>query len=156
MSGEPDNLTPSGAWRDVFLDVLRASANVSRAARAAGVARTYVYEAKKADPDFAAAWAEAITEGVDELEESARDWALKGVKTPVFYKGRKVGYVHVKNAGVLLALLKAHRPDVYGNKVTAEHTGEVKVTIVHESGDPPYADEAAPGADPADDFDDEV
>jgi len=58
-------------WQAGFLHALRASGNVSAAARAAGTCRSRCYEARRRDPGFAAAWADALEEAADRLEMEA-------------------------------------------------------------------------------------
>jgi hypothetical protein len=50
-------------WRDVFLEVLAGGGSTALAARAAGKARSSVYEARISSPRFAAAWDEALMDG---------------------------------------------------------------------------------------------
>jgi len=56
------------AERQVFLDHLAACCNVTRAAAAAGVGVSTVYDARRRDPVFAAQWDEAIEAGYATLE----------------------------------------------------------------------------------------
>jgi len=51
-----------------FLEVLTATANVTAAARAAGVSKVAAYNRRKLWPAFAAAWDAAIAEGYVRLE----------------------------------------------------------------------------------------
>jgi len=54
--------------RQVFLDHLASCCNVTRAAGAAGVGVTTVYDARRADPVFAEQWEQAIEAGYATLE----------------------------------------------------------------------------------------
>lgn len=56
------------AERQVFLDHLAACCNVTRAAAAAGVGVSTVYDARRRDPGFAAQWDVAIEAGYATLE----------------------------------------------------------------------------------------
>ncbi len=56
------------AERQVFLDHLAACCNVTRAAAAAGVGVSTVYDARRRDPAFAEAWDQAIEAGYATLE----------------------------------------------------------------------------------------
>ena len=49
-------------WRQAFLDSLRVTGNVSAAARLVGKARASLYRMRRNDPDFAAAWQDALEE----------------------------------------------------------------------------------------------
>ncbi|HEX5269979.1 MAG TPA: hypothetical protein VFW33_05810 [Gemmataceae bacterium] len=132
-------------WERKFLAELRRSGNHSAAARAAKIDRTVPYKARQDDPDFAAAYADAMEEACDGLELEARRRAHDGVDVPVIYKGRLCGsWVDAEGKEVasdapgarfvplvlkeysdslLLALLKAHRPERFKDNVKLEHTG---------------------------------
>lgn len=62
---------PKGSWtvakRAAFLDELASSCNVTRAAVAAQMSATAAYSLRRRDPVFAAAWAEAIEQGIETL-----------------------------------------------------------------------------------------
>lgn len=81
-----------------------------KAAALAGVSRAAAYKARKADPDFARAWREALGEGCDRLEEEAWRRAVEGVAEPVFYRGEQCGVIRRYSDQLLIVLLKAHRP----------------------------------------------
>lgn len=53
--------------RQIFLDTLAATCNVTESCRAAGMALRAVYPLKRRDAAFAAAWDKAISEGFDRL-----------------------------------------------------------------------------------------
>lgn len=91
--------------REMFLDELRKTCNVSHAARAAGVGRRTVYQWRDADPAFAEAWADAEEEAVDALELAARERAMDS------------------SDRMMEILLKAHRPEKYVERVRSELTG---------------------------------
>ncbi|CAB4149752.1 hypothetical protein UFOVP555_26 [uncultured Caudovirales phage] len=97
----------------VFLDELRDTANVTLAARAAGVTPGTAYKHKREDVLFAERWEEALGEAVDMLEHEAHRRAFKGNEEPVFYKGDECGYVTKYSDTLAMFLLKAHRPDKY-------------------------------------------
>ena len=78
-----------------FISALRAGKSIAAAARAAGVGRRTVYDWRDRDAAFAARWDEAWDVGTDHLE----DLALKGAEQG--------------SERLLLALLKARRPDRY-------------------------------------------
>ena len=63
-------------WQAGFLHALRASGNVSAAARAAGTCRSRCYEARRRDPGVAAAWADALEEAA-KLQNEALALALE-------------------------------------------------------------------------------
>lgn len=103
--------------RDIFLEQLRLTCNVSHAARAAGIGRRTAYDWRDADPGFAAAWDEAEEEAIDALELAARERAIDG------------------SDRMMEILLKAHRPEKYVDKLKTELTGKdggpVKLDMRH-------------------------
>lgn len=113
-----------------FCDYLKKTCNVSRAAELAGVSNTSVYAARKSDPDFAAAWEEALDYGVDMLELEAQRRAFHGTLKPVFYKGDIVGQITEYSDPLAMFLLKAHRPEKYRERseVKTENTTRLVLT----------------------------
>lgn len=81
--------------KEEFLSYLREMPNVSRACRLVGLSRTAMYFEREEDPEFAAAWEEALREGVEALEEAA--------------------WIRAQSVSDTLAifLLKAHAPEKY-------------------------------------------
>jgi hypothetical protein len=100
-----------------FLKSLADTGNVTAAVAVAGTSRTRVYELRKADPAFAAAWEEAEEIAADALEAEARRRAVEGTQEPLVSAGRIVRdddglpiAVRRYSDNLLPALLKAHRP----------------------------------------------
>lgn len=106
----PDDatLTPNkggatgGQWQDAFISALRNSGNIRASCLAAGVSREMAYKERRRLATFAKRWDEALEESIDLLEAAARQRALSISDT------------------LLIFLLKAHRPDKYGEKVRLE------------------------------------
>ena len=94
-----------------FLATLAECCNVSEAARSAGVTRKTAYDWRNSDPDFAAAWEEAIEEAADKLEQVAWDRATVD-----------------KSDRMLEILLKAHRPQKFVER--RELSGTIAFTKV--------------------------
>lgn len=94
-----------------FLASLAIDGNVTRAANAAGVDRSNAYQRRLRNPEFANRWDEAIEAANDAIEAEARRRAVDGVEEPVFYKGVQVGVERRYSDGLLIALLKRHRPE---------------------------------------------
>ena len=99
------------AWQAVFIDGLRATGNVSEAARGANICRSRVYECRHRDQAFAAAWADALEEAADRLEMEAFRRAVEGIGEDRFFKGDVVGRVTRYSDRLLMFLLKARRPE---------------------------------------------
>ena len=119
-----------------FLEVLSKCANVAAAARAAEFSRQHAYRLRARDPRFAAAWDEALAEAVDGLAQLAWQRAVEGVEEPVYYRGEVVGQRRRTCNQLLMFLLRAHRPEVYGTAARAPAAAPT---------DRPAAPDAAPG-----------
>ncbi len=111
------------AARQRFLETLRATGNVSAAARAVGLARSSAYRLRRRDAAFAAAWDDAEQEAVDLLEQEARRRALDGVAEPLMGGGKlirdddgRVMTIRRHNDRLLEMLLKAHRPERFRDR----------------------------------------
>jgi hypothetical protein len=74
--------------RRAFLKALAETGNVSEAARASNVSRSFAYAKKLADVDFAAEWIDALESATDVLEAEARHRAVEGVAQPHFHQGQ--------------------------------------------------------------------
>jgi hypothetical protein len=111
---------PSIAVRKAcFIDILRRTANVSRAAREAGLSSSTAYEHRARHPSFAAAWDAAIAEALDELEDALIARAKHGVEKPVYFRGQQVGSVRTYSDALGMFMLKARRPEIYARLQTA-------------------------------------
>ena len=116
-------MTPKKArkhWKPLFLDTLRRTGNVVRAANNADVARQVVYRARGSSTKFKADWDEALEEARELLESEARRRAEIGVEEPVFYQGEIVGHIRKYSDNLLMFLLKAHWPQKFRENVTVD------------------------------------
>ena len=100
-----------------FLEALSETGIVSTAATMAGTSRTRVYELRRTDPAFAAAWDEAEQIATDRLEQEARRRAVEGLLEPLVSGGKLVRdddgqpiMVRRYSDRLLAELLKARRP----------------------------------------------
>ena len=109
-----------GQWsrrrQAVFFDVLRRTANVSAACRAAGVPRGRAYALRRADDGFRREWHQALEEALDDLEAELRRRAMDGVDKPVFYAGKECGSVRTYSDALGMFILKSRRPAVFGGE----------------------------------------
>lgn len=111
-------------WQPVFLKWLRRKGNVTGACDKAKIDRKWAYTVRKQDPDFAAAWDEALDEATERLELEAHRRAHDGTTEPVFYQGEMVGSVRKYSDTLLIFLLKAHKPEKYRDSFKIEHSGK--------------------------------
>lgn len=145
-------LTRTERWKPVFLGALAESGNVTVATSEAGVSRMTAYNAKRNDPEFKQAWAEALSSAADLMEAEARRRAVDGVNEPVVYQGQLCGqWVNAEGETVneqtpgaklipitirkysdtlLIFLMKAARPKKYRDNakivVQSNHGGVVR------------------------------
>lgn len=98
----------AGDWQPAFLAMLRNSGNVRLSCAEAGISRTVAYDARDADPDFAKAWEDALQDALDLIEARARVMALEG------------------NERMIELLLKAHRPEIYRDRVQQDITLNIR------------------------------
>jgi hypothetical protein len=81
-----------------FFQALAKVPNVTAAARAAGCAPKTAYAHRNADPEFAAAWDDALRQSTDEMIGTAYKRAMRSSDV------------------LMIFLLKCHRPEVYGDR----------------------------------------
>jgi hypothetical protein len=86
-------------WRPAFLAALRNSGNVRAACQAAKVSRKTVYQWRERSAEFKAQWDDALDDAIDILEAEAWRRARQMSDT------------------LLIFLLKAHRRELYGDRV---------------------------------------
>lgn len=105
-----------------FLQALAEADDVAAATTAAGIERAKVYQLRRTDPAFAAQWDRAKEAAADRLEQEARRRALEGRQEPLLSDGKIVRdddgrpvAVRRYSDDLLLALLKAHRPEMFGD-----------------------------------------
>ena len=112
--GKPAQKLPSMAVRKTcFIELLRRTANVSRAAREAGLAHSTVYRQRTLSKAFAADWDNAVAEALDALEEAVLGRVRDGAPRPVFYAGEQVGTVRQYSDALAMFILKSKRPEIY-------------------------------------------
>lgn len=119
-------------WRPLFIQELARTCNVSASAIKAGVDRRTVYNARESDPEFAAAWDEALEVGVELMEAEARRRAFDGTLRPVFQGGEEVGRVREYSDTLAIFLLKAHRPEKYRDNAKVVVAGDPTAPVKHE------------------------
>jgi hypothetical protein len=113
-----------GDVQAAFLEQLVEGAPVTEAAEAVTVSRKTLYQWRREDPDFAAAWELAYEQGTDKLEAEAQRRAHDGV--PDFRLDRE-GNEHplIRYSDTLLIfLLKGRRPEKYRDNVAHEVGGK--------------------------------
>lgn len=115
--------------RELFLEALKVTCNVTEAARLVEVSRTELYRMKREEEDFARAWEEALQVGAEALEDELIRRAKEGVLKPVFYKGEVCGEIREYSDTLGIFLLKGAKPEKYKERVEQEHKGGIDLTI---------------------------
>lgn len=106
-----------------FLDALMSCGNVTKAAEISKVSRKTIYNWRRTNEKFRAAWDEAAELGTDALEDEANRRAFEGVDRPVFQGKELVGHIREFSDVLLIFLLKGRRPGKYRERVSTEITG---------------------------------
>jgi hypothetical protein len=111
-----------------FLKSLADTGIVSAAVEISGTSRTRVYQLRKHDSGFASAWDEAEEQAADALEAEAWRRAVEGVPEPLVSSGKVVRdddgqplAIRRYSDNLLLALLKARRPEKFKDRAVVEH-----------------------------------
>jgi hypothetical protein len=113
-------------WERAFLSCLAKTGNVTKACKLAKIAdRSSVYNARKAFPDFAAAWDDAKEQAADALEAEAHRRGVNGVKRPVYQGGELVGYTTEYSDTLLIFLMKGANPEKFRERYEVKHGGRV-------------------------------
>ncbi len=131
---------PTRDVRDIFIEHLRLTGNVSASARHAGVSRTTVHRWRAVEPDFAERWDDAEEEGIDALEQEARRRATEGDEEYVVSMGQLVKdpetgaflTTRKRSDGLMTLLLKAHRPEKYRERHEVKNTGNISINITQD------------------------
>lgn len=115
--------------KELFLEALAQSGNVTSAARIAGwIYPTIAESYRKEDPNFSLAWTDAQRQANDALQAEARRRAIEGVDEPVYYKGEHVGSITKYSDKLLETLLKAEMPEKF--KESVSNDGEERGVLV--------------------------
>ena len=118
------------AWQGMFLKTLRSSTNITIACAAVNITRQNAYYHRNKDKKFRQAWDLAIMEGVELLEQSAKQRAFEGVDVPVYYHGQIVGHTRVYDTALTVLFLKAYKPEVFRDTtLKINHSGRIGTNV---------------------------
>jgi hypothetical protein len=119
----PDNpkkpKTRKRIWQKAFLACLSVCGNVTDTCRKLDVDPSTVYDHKKADPEFARLWEEALDKAMDCLEIEAHRRAKAG------------------SDRLLEFLLKCRRKDKYGDNPVTQSQGQQPQITIEKAPDEP-------------------
>jgi len=109
-------------------EVFSATGSQVEAADAAKISRSTLLRHKHIDPVFAQMWADASERFISNLERAAHLRAVEGIeeekRSPT---GALISRTRKYSDGLLTMLLKAHRPDKYGQTLKVENKTTVDV-----------------------------
>jgi len=105
---------------DKFLSLLREGYSVRSAVRGARISSSGVYKKRDQDPEFRAAWQDALDEGTGLYEDEMKNRVFEG--EPIL--GREGEIVGFKKSDRLLEFaLRSRDPETYAEKRKTELTG---------------------------------
>ncbi len=103
--------------RNQFLDTVARTGNLMLAAKKIGVSTRALYLARQRHPDFDANWTMAVKiYNMFVANEAIRKRAIDGVREPVWFQGKIVGYQLRHDSGLTQFFLKGAMPEVYGDR----------------------------------------
>lgn len=135
---EPAALAPvarSDERDERFFAALENGHPVRDACRAAGYTRQVVYRWRQKDSAFDDRWRAAQAIAVDLLEEEADRRGRDGYMDAVYSMGQLISERRRYSDGLLLARLKALKPELYRERRVQAASGQRQVTIVIGGGD---------------------
>lgn len=94
-------------------NALREKPSVRAACRRARISRVAYYAWINDDPEFKARMDAAKAQGLDALEDALSERGLQTDTTAAIF------------------LLKSHRREIYGDRITNEHTGDMTIRVVY-------------------------
>jgi hypothetical protein len=130
------------AWQEPFLDALSRNGIVTNACKVVNIGNRTAYDERHRNAAFAKKWEDAVRSSGDSAEAEAWRRAVLGWDEPVFQGGKQVGIVRKHSDTLLLAVLKARKPDEYGDRIKVDVT-EAARRIAKQRGATPEEEEAA-------------
>lgn len=113
-----------------FLAAYRRTCNITQAAKAAGIdpRRHYAWLNLEGYKEL---FRKATVVAGDYLEGVAVERATLGWKEPIYYQGKRVGYVRRFDSGLLQFLLRGAKPDKYRERteITGKDGAPIKATL---------------------------
>lgn len=121
----------TNAQKERYILALRQRGLESTAANTAGVTMKEVRAAYKADPIFEEQAHESMDLATDAFEEEAIRRAVDGVEKGIYFRGFEVATETTYSDALLVKVLAARRPELYGNKteITGANGGPIEFTI---------------------------
>lgn len=115
-----------------FFTALENGHSVAAACKAARYSRARVYVWRREDPAFAEQWDISCTMAGDLLEGEADRRGRNGYAEPVYHRGKETGTRRRYSDSLLLARLKALKPESYRDKAKVDALPHAPMAVVHE------------------------
>lgn len=106
-----------------FLACFAACGSLTNAARWTKIHRQTHYDWMSNSPGYPEAFKEAEDRSIRVLEDEAVRRAHEGIRRPVRYKGKIVGYETEYSDSLLMFTIKAGKPEKYRERFDQRHTG---------------------------------
>jgi hypothetical protein len=100
-------------YEEAFLAAISAAPNITAACMATNMPASYVYKQRMTNPDFKERFDEAWALGLIACEDKAQEFAFKGIKRGVYYKGELIAEEYEPSERLVEFYLKANKPDKY-------------------------------------------
>ncbi len=114
LARQPNHTARTAEQDTKFFEALAEGYPVRIACKNAEYKRQVVYRWRGEDPKFKELWFDSLTIADDLLEEEANRRGRVGYDEAVYYRGVLIGYRRKYSDRLLLARLKAVRPELYG------------------------------------------
>jgi hypothetical protein len=112
-----------------FLEHLAELGNVTDSAKLIGVSTVCLYQHKKDDPEFHAAWEAAADIGVENQIDECRRRAFEGIDEPIVYQGQITAIKKAYSDTLAMFLIKARRPEYRERMIDIPQEGKFSLTI---------------------------
>lgn len=116
-------------WIEKYIVALRRTGLEASARGIAGVSKREVDDQVAIDPEFADAVDDALAKWSDRLEAEAYRRGVTGIERGVYYQGDLVATEKQYSDALLTTLLKAKRPDQFGDKKQITGAGGAPLTV---------------------------
>ena len=131
------------AWVDAYIEALRVTGLEATARGIAQVSKRAVDNLLADDLEFSSEVSDTLDQWADKLEREAYRRGVEGIEKGIYYKG-KLEATEIQYSDTLLqTLLKAKRPDQFGDKKQITGAGGQPLTVHIRTFAPPSSDSGA-------------
>lgn len=116
-----------------FCRKLRKYASVHRACKVCRISAAQLRKWRDEDPDFERAIGASWEAVVDKLEGAVMQRAIEGYEEPIYQGGELVGTKMRHDPAIQIFMLKANRPQKYGDRVTVNVAAEEYAAQVRDA-----------------------